>query len=232
MSSNGELNHRHVASAENVTKATRFKNCLDKILGFVEEMLPHIPENMYLEQMNNLKDLFQLSPNEQFEPRMISEMIIEFRQMPQVQQEYRLSGYIPKEFIKNMDTVEKLKQKDARGRPTYKLCEFCDKCVSVQYYWKHKKTDECKMKIQNKKLTKSLNSTKTDDYTRCLQFIRAGMGKRIATEFKRCEMVYNFWDKVKPDDLPYWITEEQITQQTKKANSKLRAYAKKKMYWS
>jgi len=232
MSASGELNHRHTASAENVDRATKFKNCLDKILGFVEEMLPHIPEGVYLEQMDNLKELFNLKPNENFSHQIVTQLVADFREMPQVQQEYRLSSYVPKEFVKNTTDAEKLKMKDANGKNKYMLCPLCDKCVSCQYFYKHKKTEECKKGIQNKRLTKSVNSVKTDPLTRCILFIRSGMGKRIAVELKRLENSYNFWRKVKPEEIPYWITDEQIKEQFKKSNAKLRVYGKKKMYWS
>ena len=149
-------------SAEERNKSVNFMNAINGLLNFVETIAPLIQENDYLEQMDNLKAVYDNRNITQ-----IVEMLTQrVRNDPVVRQNDTRSRLSIKQ--KNALTdQEKLKS----GK--WLVCVRCDRIICKNYIETHINNNVCVRIKDSKALTKDFKKLDTTRETKLISAIRS-----------------------------------------------------------
>ena len=134
-------------------KAIEFTTALNELLEFVESVLPHINEQEYIEQMNNLKKLNDNRITMNI-TQIVESITRRVRQNPFVVSQSNRS----KMEIRNRKCMS---DADKIASGLYKVCDVCDRIISKDWFSQHKNTDVCVRIKQTKSLTKSFKKKNT-----------------------------------------------------------------------
>tara|TARA_R110002012_G_C11440504_1_gene590537 strand:+ start:84 stop:614 length:531 start_codon:yes stop_codon:yes gene_type:complete len=126
------------------TKSETFMNSLTKLMEIVEKIAEKIPENDYLEFMNELKNLYDCKTE-----NPIQEVIAEINVNEIVNTHRRRTGM------------------NLRKQPNYtdnhkKICKYCDSKIVAKYMSDHIKTKKCKRIRETKTLSAYSSKVETD----------------------------------------------------------------------
>ena len=146
-------------------KAVEFTIALNNLLDFVESVLPHINEQQYIEQMNNLKKLNDNKITKNI-TQIVETITNRVRENPLVVNQMNRSNMIVRRTQRKKTDAQKL----ASGH--YKVCNLCDRIIHKHYMFQHKETDVCIRINQTKSLTKTFKKKDTAREQRLITAIK------------------------------------------------------------